>query len=58
MIISDDTTPQAISEQTKSILNLGVIPNMLLKNTGTVNGFISEKKNYQFWLDRVCGKNE
>lgn len=58
MIISEETTPQDISERTKGILNLGVIPNMLLKNTGTTNGFISEKKDYQFWLNRVCGKNE
>ncbi len=58
MIISDDTMPQDISERTKDILNRGVIPNMLLKNAGTINGFISEKKDYQFWLDRVCGKNE
>lgn len=58
MIISEKTTPQDISERTKSVLSLGVIPNMLLKNTGTANGFTSEKKGYQFWLDRVCGKNE
>lgn len=58
MTISEHTTPQDVSDKTKSVLNLGVIPNMRLKNIGTTNGFVSEKKDYLFWLDRVCGKRD
>lgn len=55
MTISANTTPQDVSDETKGVMNLGAIPNMLLRNDGTPNGFVSEKKDYHFWLNRVCG---
>ena len=58
MTISEHTTPQDVSDRTKGVLNLGVIPNMLLKNAGSTNGFVSEKKDYLFWLNRICGKRK
>lgn len=58
MTISANTTPQDVSEKTKGVMNLGVIPNMLLKNDGAPNGFVSEKKDFLFWLNRVCGRHD
>ena len=52
------TTPQEIAAKTKAVMNQEVIPNMLLKNAGKPNGFISETKDYEFWLHRVCGRHE
>ena len=56
MKITSSTTPQEVSKKTKSIMESEVIPNMLLKNAGKPNGFVTEKKDYQYWLNRVCGK--
>lgn len=58
MRITMETTPQEVATKTKDIMNQEVIPNMLLKNTGRPNGFVSEEKDYQFWLHRVCGNRE
>lgn len=58
MRITMATTPQEVAAKTKDIMNQGVIPNMLLKNAGMSNGFVSEKKDYEFWLHRVCGRDE
>lgn len=58
MRITSLTTPQEVSNKTKNIMELGVIPNMLLKNAGKPNGFITEKRDYQYWLNRVCGRHE
>jgi hypothetical protein len=35
-----------------------IIPNMLLKNAGRPDGFVTEKKDYQYWLNRGCGRHE
>ena len=56
MKITASTTPQDVSQKTKSIMDLDVIPNMLLKNEGKPNGFVAEEKDYQYWLNRVCGR--
>lgn len=56
MKITSSTTPQEVSKKTKSIMESEVIPNMLLKNAGKPNGFVTEKKDYQYWLNRVCGR--
>ena len=56
MKITSTTTPQEVSMKTKSIMESGVIPNMLLKNAGKPNGFVAEKKDYQYWLNRVCDR--
>lgn len=58
MRITALTTPQEVSEKTKSVMNMDAIPNMLLKNVGRSNGFVSEKKDYEFWLNRICGRQE
>ena len=58
MRITMATTPQEVAAKTKDIMNQGVIPNMLLKNAGMSNGFVSEKNDYEFWLHRVCGRDE
>ncbi len=58
MKITSLTTPQEVSNKTKSIMESEVIPNMLLKNAGKPNGFVTEKKDYQYWLNRVCGRHE
>lgn len=58
MLITLSTTPQEVAEKTKNVMKLDAIPNMLLKNAGKPNGFVSEKKDYQFWLHRVCGRHE
>jgi len=58
MRITMATTPQEVAARTKDIMNKEIIPNMLLKNTGRSNGFVSEKKDYLFWLHRVCRKHE
>lgn len=58
MRIMISTIPQEVAIKSKAIMNQEVIPNMLLKNAGKPNGFISEKKDYEFWLDRVCGRHE
>ena len=58
MRITALTTPQEVSEKTKSVMNMEAIPNMLLKNVERSNGFVSEKKDYQFWLSRICGRQE
>ena len=58
MKIMISTIPQEVAIKSKAIMNQEVIPNMLLKNAGKPNGFISEKKDYEFWLHRVCGRHE
>lgn len=58
MRITALTTPQEVSEKTKNVMNMDAIPNMLLKNVGRSNGFVSEKKDYEFWLNRICGRQE
>ena len=58
MRITLSTTPQSVAEKTKSVMKLDAIPNMLLKNAGKPNGFVSEERDYQFWLRRVCGRHE
>lgn len=58
MKITSSTTPQEVSNKTKSIMESEVIPNMLLKNAGKPNGFATEKKDYLYWLNRVCGRHE
>ena len=58
MRITTFTTSQNVVEKTKDIMNLNCIPNMYLKNAGKPNGFVSEKKDYKFWLHRVCGRHE
>ena len=58
MRITMATTPQEVAAKTKAVMKQEVIPNMLLKNAGKPNGFISEKKDYEFWLHRVCGRHE
>ena len=58
MKITSSTTPQEVSNKTKNIMESEVIPNMLLKNAGKPNGFITEKKDYLYWLNRVCGRHE
>lgn len=57
MRITVSTTPQEVAEKTKNVMNLDAIPIMLLKNAGKPNGFVYEKKDYQFWLLRVCGRH-
>lgn len=57
MKITVSTTPQEVASKTKRILELGVIPNMLLKNAGKPNGFVTDKEDYQYWLDRVCNRH-
>ncbi|MFG6366381.1 hypothetical protein [Schaedlerella sp.] len=44
MRITALTTPQEVSEKTKNVMNMDAIPNMLLKNVGRSNGFVSEKR--------------
>lgn len=56
MRITTLTTPQDVARKTKGVMNLGCIPNMRLKNAGKPNGFVSDGKDYIFWLQRVCGK--
>ena len=58
MRITELTTPQEVSEKMKSVMSMDAIPNMLLKNVGRSNGFVSEKKDYQFWMNRICGRQE
>lgn len=58
MRITASTTPQSVAEKTKSIMKSDVIPNMLLENVGKPNGFTSDKKDYLFWLRRVCGRQK
>lgn len=58
MRITMATTPQEVATKTKTVMNREVIPNMLLKNVGKPNGFISKTKDYEFWLHRVCGRHE
>lgn len=58
MRITASTTPQSVAEKTKSIMRSNVIPNMLLENVGKPNGFASDKMDYLFWLERVCGKQK
>lgn len=58
MRITMSTTPQDVAQRTKSVMERDVIPNMLLKNAGKPNGFVSEKKDYQYWVRRVCGRTE
>lgn len=58
MRIIASTTPQEVAEKTKNVMNMDAIPNMLLKNAGKPNGFVSEKKDYKFWLQRVYGRRE
>lgn len=58
MRITMSTSPQNVAEKTKSVMKLDAIPNMLLKNVGKPNGFVSDKKDYQFWLRRVCERHE
>lgn len=48
MRITALTTPQEVSEKTKNVMNMDAIPNMLLKNVGRSNGFVSEKKTISF----------
>lgn len=58
MRITMSTTPQDVAQRTKSVMERDVIPNMLLKNAGKPNGFVSEKKDYQYWVRRVCGRTK
>lgn len=58
MKITALTSPQEVAERTKSVMNLDAIPNMLLQNAGKPNGFISKKRDYEYWLKRVCGRHE
>lgn len=58
MRITMATTPQEVAAKTKAVMNQEAIPNMLLKNAGKPNGFISKKKDYEFWLHRVCGRHK
>lgn len=58
MRITALTTPQEVSEKTKNVMNMDAIPNMLLKNVGRSKGIFSEKKDYPFWLSRICGRQE
>lgn len=58
MKITAQTTPQDVAMKTKQILNAEIIPNMLLKNAGKPNGFISEEDDYKFWIHRVCGREK
>lgn len=58
MRITVSTDPQEVAEITKNVMVSDAIPNMLLKNAGKPNGFVSEKSDYQFWLHRVCGRHE
>ena len=58
MRITMATTPQEVATKTKDIMNQGVIPNMLLKNAGMSNGFVSEKKDYVCITNMNNCKNE
>lgn len=57
MKILTSTSSHDVAEKTKNVMKKDVIPNMLLKNAGKANGFISEKKDYTFWLKRICGRH-
>ncbi len=52
MRITALTTPQEVSEKTKNVMNMDAIPNMLLKNVGRSNGFVSNVNNL------VCAWNK
>lgn len=55
MRITASTTPQEVAEKTKEVMCMDRIPTMLLKNVGSPNGFASEKRDYEFWMRRICG---
>ena len=52
-----NTSAQEVAAVTKTVMFKDAIPNILLSNTGNPNGFTSEKKNYQYWITRVCGRH-
>lgn len=58
MKITSSTTVEEVSNKTKNVMELGIIPNMLLKNAGKPNGFVTEEKDYKYWLKRVCDRHE
>lgn len=58
MRITMSTAPQDVAQRIKSVMARDAIPNMLLKNVGKPNGFVSGKKDYQYWVRRVCGNLE
>ena len=53
MRITVSTTPQSVADKTKSSMKIGAIPNMHLKEVGSPNGFVSNKKDYQFWINQT-----
>lgn len=58
MKITETTTPQEVAAKTKEVMRQENMPNMRMQNAGNPDGFVSEEKDYQFWLQRVCGKQE
>lgn len=54
MKITSSTTTQEVSRKTKNIIKSGIIPNMVFKSDRKPNGTVTENKDYQYWLNRLC----
>lgn len=57
MRITVDTKSEEIARRTRDVIENSIIPNMLLKNEGKPNGFVSQKKDYQYWIKKVCERH-
>ena len=54
MKITLETTASEVASALKEVMNMDLIPNIILENSGNQNGFVSPKDDYQYWIDFVC----